>query len=189
MGRFAESNPLLDAVVGEIVARLPDFDREVIEDLVEAVGSGEMDTLILGPAVTQVMKRIGLEQPAIDMAIDEIEPGGTGSVKIGVDPGGEGMFAMAMCTCPHCNSQFAATLEQIVKGEKDACPNCGEEIIPGQHPTAGTEPEPPPGVTISEPKVGRLISCPGCNRTVRTADEWCQHCGERIPPPTTEGGP
>lgn len=129
MGRFAESNPLLDAVVDVIADRAEDFDREVIEDLIEAVGEDDIWLACVGPAINAVMTRIGLDR-FIESSSTPLE---SHHMVTSVDVGGEqgGTIGVAMCTCPHCKMQFGATMMQIANGEAECCPHCGKKIVPG----------------------------------------------------------
>jgi hypothetical protein len=150
VGRFAESDPVLDAMLAAIADRADDFDLEIIEDLAEAVGPNGLWEAIIGPALDQLSARIGvpLTRKEIDPAVTEAKneraklagenalplpvlPNQEGpTVMLGHDPGQEpGTVAMIQGTCPHCQSTFLTTLESVVKEETDTCPHCGKDFM------------------------------------------------------------
>jgi predicted Zn-ribbon and HTH transcriptional regulator len=134
MGRF---DPLLDAVVDVISERVPDFDREVIEDLIEAVGPNELLLAILGPAVDQVMRRIGL-----DNSVEPGEDAANKAIEDAVKQDNQVQVQVAVCECPHCSHTFMTTLQSIVNRESGKCPHCNKEIVPEPaKPKNPSEPE------------------------------------------------
>lgn len=63
MGRFEKDWPIFDVIASIIADRLDDFDQEIIEDLIAAVGPEELYEH-LGPAIDKIMARIGFADEA-----------------------------------------------------------------------------------------------------------------------------
>jgi peptide subunit release factor 1 (eRF1) len=120
-------DPLLAAVIDVISERVPDFDTETLEDLIEVVAD-DLWVAVLGPAVDQVMARVGLD-PSVGRSEDEANQALQAAANQAF-AGAPDATAIVSCECPHCHHKFMTTLESIVKRESDKCPSCGQEIVP-----------------------------------------------------------
>lgn len=147
MGRFADRDwPILDAVVTILERRVPEFDREVIEDLIEAVGPEVLYGHFLLPAIDNIAERIGFP------VLSGTEERGQ-AVHKAIEQAGQqaltqaqrsGKVALVNCECPHCNHTFLTTLESIVNREIDRCPSCEKQIVPQLVPGGKGAPESEP---------------------------------------------
>lgn len=120
-------DPLLAAVIDVISERVPDFDTETLEDLIEVVAD-DLWLAVLGPAVDQVMARVGLD-PSVGRSEDEENQ----AIQAAADQafaGAPDATAIVSCECPHCHHLFMTTVQSIVNRESDNCPECGREILP-----------------------------------------------------------
>lgn len=177
MGRFAEQDAILDAVVQAIADRAPDFDREIIEDLIEAVGPAELWCAILGPAVDQVMVRIGIS------AVNESRPsasppppncngwiGTNGELRH--DPTNNGPCPVhppesrAARTAGGSGEEGKEIFDEGIALIGGTCPHCGSDFV----------------TTLESVIQGKMSQCPSCQH------EFVPDTPGKSEPPPAKGG-
>lgn len=148
MGRFGDGWRIYDEIADLIADRLDDFDRETIEDLMDAIGPENLYKYAVEPMIDKVIERIGLgnlpklaRDPTTGATKDQQLPPANplapsvantlpNAPSENIVPGeAAGTVAMVQGKCPHCESTFLTTLEAVMKEESDTCLHCGKDFI------------------------------------------------------------